>query len=942
MANLAHANRGNVAVICWNTLNSKTWYVKDEDLDGNVSLGSDDQSLLAINFADFTTEADGSLKEIEEVTLTKDNIDGQQLILRASDVDFADEFQKVPSKNKDEKSYKTTADLGDKDKDNNSVETKIVRIYVPENVCEDLSTLRNKTVTIILGEDNVAALITVEDDVVDTAFLTKYDDDKITVDGETYKLAKNLVVYLNDAKADSLEDALDDLKVANYKDIEKKIEATMTLDDDDRVKTLDLFASADLDNTAEVVVKKVKETSKAYTIYTTGSDISWKLDDEDKNFDFPTVYVDGKIADIRDIEAGNVLTVIMEEKESDIKYGSDKEISKIYASTKSVTGEATRVKKSNNAITVDGDVYTATRLYTETDKVMTKDEIKDGFDLGFKTQTILDNDEVTLYLNIFGEYVAIALEEANSNYTFGVVTYVSSNITWDGEDEEIAVRNFKVLLPDGTKKTFKLTVDTDDDDTKAFRDFVVKNDEVPFGEGSFVMFDAKDNVIELEDGDEVIVLAKVVVDGNEKTMSLVANKGIHKDYVIAEAKTPNRDDEEFKADYGATKDIDAEYNSSVVIFNTVEKEIVSKWNSIVKANDTFEDTKTFAIFEDEDDDTPLYIVVGIADGAYSSSDSQYAIVKNSAYKEGNKNYVDLVGNENLELKEAAVLPLTDIDNAFVEYEMSSSRVSNAAMLVDVDEFNDLAAEDYVKVGILNDGFETKLVLDKSAITANIKAVTGEYNENDLFTDAVELENVAMYTIEKLFPVSAKKDDKFKVIQENATLTETYPNDAGLNAGKKTKTYTVGTDVDAGEDYALLVKNDVKATVKVYEVASDATETLIATYVINPTVTTKDVTKTEVVANTQGFVKEHFIVDEVKSYKDYVKVSYKDYDDDYELAKLPNVKLDDDTVVYDLTSGEIKEITLKEFEEMIAEGVYAIPFRNADCDEEANILVVFAE
>ena len=151
MTILAHANRGNVAVICWNTLNAATWYVDSEKLDGEVVLGKDSKTLLAINFADFTTTND-TFKEIEDIDITKTNIDDRQLKLDASvfeDVDTIKsfDFAKVPSKNKDEKSYK----------DGNTV-----MIYVPEEVCEDLDTLRNKTITLILGTDNEAALILVQ------------------------------------------------------------------------------------------------------------------------------------------------------------------------------------------------------------------------------------------------------------------------------------------------------------------------------------------------------------------------------------------------------------------------------------------------------------------------------------------------------------------------------------------------------------------------------------------------------------------------------------------------------------------------------------------------------------------------------------------------------------------------------------------------------------
>ena len=121
-------------------------------------------------------------------------------------------------------------------------------------------------------------MLTVEDDVVDTAFLTKYDetDNKITVGENVYKLAKKYSVTLNDNDEEyaTLVEALKALKVDDVKKIEKAIEVTLTLDEDDKVEAIDMLASADLTDTslnkisAEVLVTKVKETSSKYTIYT--------------------------------------------------------------------------------------------------------------------------------------------------------------------------------------------------------------------------------------------------------------------------------------------------------------------------------------------------------------------------------------------------------------------------------------------------------------------------------------------------------------------------------------------------------------------------------------------------------------------------------------------------------------------------------------------------
>ena len=756
------ANRGNVAVICWNTLNSKTWYVTSEKLDGEVSLGKDAQTLLAINFVDFTT-TDGEFKEIEDIDITKTNINDRQLKLPAKT--FGDtekeiktfDFSKKPSKNKDEKSYRDGED---------------VFVFVPEEVCEDLDELRNKTITLILGTDNVAALVLVQDDVVETAFLTKYDEDahKITIDGTTYKIRMNgqsedLDVTVNDCEYKNVEngddigfatlsEALAAMGVDDFKKIEKAIEATITLDEDDKVEAIDMLVSAEVKDTAattistEVLVTKVKETNSKYTIYTTGKNITWNIDDED-DLDFPKVYVDRKKADIRDIEAGSVLTLLFEEDASEIEYDV-LDISKIYASTKSATGEATKVKKSNNAITLDGEVYMATKLFKDSDKVMSTDELKDNkFTEKFDAQKVLDNDEVTLYLNMFGEYVAITLDEANTDYTFGIVTFISSNITWEGDDEEIAVRNIKVLLPDGKKTTYKLTVDTDDDDIDdTVKDAVQARDFDMFKEGDFIMFEAKsDRRIEIEKTTDVKALSDTTTTGKIGTT----------DYVITgwKADSVNKDDEEFTATYDTDKTISAEYDSkTTVIFNRTEKEIVSKWKSILKdGDDTNFADKTFAIFKDKDEDTPLYIVVAISENDYSSSDATYAIVERSAYQTKDTYYVDFVDEENVEIKDGVVENLKKINGWLVEYAMSSSKISSAFKLIDVEE---------IQSGDTKDSTTLADLIDK---TTNAKKETVLLVEDTYRFEQIELDEVKITTSGKITLKFVKTGDNDKAIND---------------------------------------------------------------------------------------------------------------------------------------------------------------------------------
>ena len=518
----------------------------------------------------------------------------------------------------------------------------------------------------------------------------------------------------------------------------------------------------------------------------------------------------------------------------------------------------------------------ATKLFKDSDKVMSTDELKDNkFDKAFKAQDVLDNDEVTLYLNIFGEYVAIILDEADTNYTFGVVTFVSSNITWAGDDEEIAVRNFKVLLPDGTKKTYKLTVNTDDKDiSNATKNMVQKEDKVPFKPEQFIMFEANsNNEIELEDGDEVTVLSSSTTEGKIGTT----------DYVLAKpvANSVDKDDAEFKFNTDKDGEFDAK---TTIIFNTAEKELVTRWKSIVvdgsaQGKYSLAD-KTFMIFEDEDDDIPMFIVVNIPEDDYSASDAVYAIVDNSAYREGDEWYVDFVGSENIEVKAGQpVETLTKIDGWFVEYAMSASKISEAYKLIDVEEFQSKDTKDSTLLDTL--------------ITTNTAKQT---------VTTVKPEDIEVNVTEATFIAKVTSDGTYTFIKDGSD-------------------WKLGNNTIALADYGITITNDT---------ANDNDTIIVTLKTYKP--------DTEIAWGTVAPEKvEQIELDEIKI-TSTGKITLKFVKTGDNDEAIDDVKLDKDEIkVYDLRNGKVELVDIKDIQTEVADGesVYVIPAHNSDVDDPTN-------
>ena len=717
----------------------------------------------------------------------------------------------------------------------------------------------------------------------------------------------------------------------DVEEITKKIQAEITLNDDDEVKAIELTASAYIDGISdEVLVTKVKETSSKYTITTSNTKITWDIEEEeDGEVEFPKVYIDGVRGDIRDIVPGMVLSIYGTDLDTALELDDTESLSdlKIYAVTTGVVeGEASRIKKADYSITLDGTVYAASNAnvtmsteelekYTDADELVSSD-----------LEAVVDNDTVTLYLNMFGEYAYILLEEVASNWTFGVVTYVSSNITFEGEDEEIAVRNIKVLLNDGSKKTYKLKVDTDDEDTKDVVDFVVgdTNGYDALAVGNVVALNADaDKVVTVEDGDEIIIISKVEgtaaapvttvvmkeLDGTAITADNNGNYMID-DYMIRPVGTlaADKDDEEFGANY------EYEYTSNTVIFNANLKEVVTKWKAILNGAN-FADNATLAIFEDDEEEEALYMIVSLAENAYGNEDAIYAIVEESE-NIGDENYVKFVGSEEMEAKDINLLD----EGWLVAYRTASSKVSEVQKLIDVENIVDAA--------------DTKKVYDY------------------LFAQTTEAVNAQHGTIANTACTSgctvADHDHTSATATAWDTCAETSPCASGCTTEGHDHTGSTVTAWDSCATTTLPCPNASETTTTgtcsggctlVREYAAATTEDI---FFALTTTTAPSATKFVNNINTTTTL-EQIVLDEVEV-KTSGKITLKYVETGDNDVAIGSVKLDKDLIkVYDLRNGEVEEIDIDALvEEVNVEGeeVYVLAAVNGDYDNEgANIVFI---
>jgi len=629
------------------------------------------------------------LKEFE-VKIEEENVTENQIKLSSTAEGIVDiKWATQPRRNLKTQSYKVDGE-------------NFVKVYVPETVCEDLADLDGEYVTFILGEDNIAVAILVDEDSSAQDYLTAYDstNGKITVGGEKYKLSKTAVtVTLNGTTKDSsdanwtLEEALKTLGVtSDYDDIEKVIDATLTLDDEGDVKTLELFASFD-----EVIVTEINETGKRYEIKTTGEDIEWKLEEEEEgDLDFPKVFIDGAKGDIRDIAVGNVLTILTAGSQSEINYDSTP-ISKIYVSTETVTGEVTKVTKATKAVKIDGTSYLPTadgKTYETQDK-----EIEEAIWANtFTSKDILDNENVTLFLNIFGEYVGVWYTEAASDYQYGVVTAIvgpTTSVDWEEIDgEDYATKGIRVLLANGDIERFTLKTKADDSNYLDDQGLLDLFDTDKIEVGTPIMFKA--------DSNKAIMLGKKDNSGNIDEIQTLADDS---DNLVAKvAKNAELSGKKFTLTDGP----EVTYTSNTVIFNyhvdgitnKVTKEVVTDWNSII-ANKKLSLVDAGDVVYDKDTKKVLYMFV---DSAYTSSDYELAVVDSKLDEiREDKWIIDFVDE-----KEVAVdadfatssSELTDKEGWLVKYTTKGGEIDDALALIDLltERDDEDAIASYIKGG----------------------------------------------------------------------------------------------------------------------------------------------------------------------------------------------------------------------------------------------------
>ena len=670
------ATRGVVSAMAWNSLDIPVWDVYETTHNGEIVSSATD-TMLALYFKDFVTE-NGDLKwaediEVADTYITRKDIASNQIVLNYAEVQEAisgstlvkgDFEAKVEDRVKD-KEVKTYVDGAD-----------LIVYVADENV--SVASLANKEIDIMFGKDNVATLVIVRED-AETDVLVKYlaDDKEIVVGAETYEIAKNDVEIIVNGEViyDAATIAETEAVIAeivtkvngavNTKPISKVIKVDVGATSGNKIEKLVFevsgnysfdFATVDVEVT-QFIVKEIKNDKIKKIENSTSKAINIDIDDLADEDDVITVIKDGEEVELTDIAAGDVVTYT----------GLIKDAAVMYVSSARATGTVDKIKTTKE-IVVAGESYYANG--TLIGSLSNDIEEAEAFDTE-KLHNVVE-EEVELYFNYLGEYVAVLTDAEGGVWNFGVVKDIKEN-----DDEEDLRLKLRILTEDGSNKSFYVVEDDEDVNTGKLFKTSTNNDSAyaPLAENLFVGY-------KVTGEDQIDVEDLIIIDGPATNFMTVGDKT----YSAIEGNGTS--------DYDYKEVAGKDYNDETIIFNLggAEKvEVVDDIKAVIGKglNNTIVDAGDLVIF-DKDNDVKFIVLDG--GDAYLSSDSDFAYVTNIYGGADNKWYVDLyVEGTEMNDVEATSKP-SFLAGSFIKYELTGKGkldLSKTDLVIDVNDINGL-------------------------------------------------------------------------------------------------------------------------------------------------------------------------------------------------------------------------------------------------------------
>lgn len=876
------ANRGNVAIICYNALTVGTWDVTSTTLDGEVRLSAD-VSLLGKYFKDFAqnigtkTNPDYDFKLVENITVAKTplqdtKIGTQQIVFNYADIEIVDdEFESKPRKDAETSTYYTLA---------NDARSTLVA-YVPADVCENVASLYGKKVDVLFGEDNVVALITVVDETVDAGYVTAWDSDEveIEVNGETYDFDTTedvyvkvfgKTIYTGKAPKTTLDDLFGTtLGIEKTKtQFNRNVIADLIFNDDGEISTIDLRFSENYTATGKVSVeeKVVKSISSKGAVKDLNGDKIIEDIEKLEETDDPRVIKDDELISLADIEEGNVLTIV--------KDLSTNKVASIFVSGETVDGSVTSIK--NKVIAVDDVAYNKViNLYGDL-----SGKFEDATTANLDIEKY-DDEDVEIYLNFVGEASVIIADTNLESMTLGVIAedVVEADDVLENVDAEVEYLRIKIFTKDaGRTKSYYVYNEKSNKNIGDASNYDVLKE---LDKGAVIVYSADANKKILSDEIFVVEAGKeYTIDQKELTAISFVDDDIASEN--HDRKTATIDGEDYR------------FSSLVAAYNINDKvEAIKGWDSLCDDNNNFV-AVTGTAYALVDGSSIKYLVANIANYA-TLDDTKYAVLTDVDKNEDDDAIVTLYIDGEEKVFELDGL-VADRTNGTVSYTADgvATEISDAETALTNAKNVETSAKAIQTLVALGDE------ADEAAITAVATTYSEKYTEVDNFLTNNDSITTSLTADSSL--------DETDVESANADIAALNADIAAIIEEASAAVKDAETAVETAEAKVIVVEVGDFVT---YEL-TDGDISAIALAVDADDFTTND--EADVEAYINGAEISYKAEDIAKLTRDHLKVDtleegnvlvYQEVED----KNINDIYLDEDYIVYDLRNIVDDEIEM---------------------------------